>query len=115
MITDDLLAAATHASAGALKAALLYAVPTVVLLRRRPAARTAAYMALFVGVARFVSRLLARRRRREPAAANESAVRFSPNALAGAIAAALALLLLEPSASVQQPIFHIYTCIQMVL
>jgi hypothetical protein len=107
MSVADLGAAATHASVGALKAALLYAAPTVLLLRRRPAVRTTAYMALFVGVARLVSRWLAahNRRKKESASAGSDAwslVRLCPNAIAGAVAAAFALALMEPGAAVRE-------------
>jgi hypothetical protein len=95
-----------HAGVGALKASALYALPTVLLLRRRPAFRTTAYMALFVGIARLVSRWLAAQNRKESALGDSqislrSLVRRFPNAIAGAVAAALALSLMEPRAAVR--------------
>jgi hypothetical protein len=93
-----------HALTGALKIGLAYSVPTLVLFRRRPSLRTGVTLGLFVALARVISRVLARRLSSDSARSVRSdggvldAVRRYRNLVAGALSAALTLLLVEPSA-----------------
>lgn len=89
-----------HGLKGGAKALALYCVPTVLLFRRRPAWRTAAYAVIFVALTRILSRAIKQQQQRAEQQ-HPSLLRRYADGVAGAVAAAAALALLEPSATAE--------------